>query len=277
METPSAAGRYRIERLLGTGGFASVWLGHDPDLDAPVAIKILGEHWTMHMDVRERFVQEARLLRRADSHRLVQVFDIGELPGERPYFVMTYADRGTLEERLAAADAPADGPPDALPDAPADALTDALVLAGEIIRGAQDLHDLGIVHRDLKPSNVLLRTAPGGTGERVVLADLGIARSGDHLSSLTLPAGSPGYMSPEQTQVDGAPDHRADVYGLGALTYRLLTGEPPGTPARPPGDVRPRIPPDVDAAVMRALDPDRERRWQSAAEFGAALEAAAPP
>ncbi|MBE1535639.1 protein kinase domain-containing protein [Actinomadura algeriensis] len=265
MSTPSAAGRYRIGRLLGTGGFASVWLGHDPDLDSPVAVKILAEHWTLHADVRERFVQEARLLRRADSHRLVQVFDIGELPGGRPYFVMTYADRGTLEERLAA------GPP-----AGTDALADALALAGEIIRGAQDLHDLGIVHRDLKPSNVLLRAAPGGADERVMIADLGIARTGDRLSSLTLPAGSPGYMSPEQTQVDGAPDHRADVYGLGALTYHLLTGEPPGTPARPPGDVRPGVPPEVDAAVLRALAPDRERRWQTAAEFGAALEGAAP-
>ncbi|WP_051300537.1 protein kinase domain-containing protein [Actinomadura rifamycini] len=268
MSTPSAAGRYRIDRLLGTGGFASVWLGHDPDLDAPVAIKILGEHWTLHADVRERFVQEARLLRRADSHRLVQVFDIGELPGGRPYFVMTYADRGTLEERLAADPS---GGPSAGPDAGPGALADALALAREIARGAQDLHDLGIVHRDLKPSNVLLRTAPGG-GERVMIADLGIARTGDHLSSLTLPAGSPGYMAPEQTQVDGAPDHRADVYGLGALAYHLLTGEPPGAPVRPPGEVRPGIPPEVDAAVLRALEPDRERRWPTAAAFGAALE-----
>ncbi|MFD0903254.1 serine/threonine-protein kinase, partial [Actinomadura sediminis] len=265
MSTPSAAGRYRIDRLLGTGGFASVWLGHDPDLDSPVAIKILGEHWTLHADVRERFVQEARLLRRADSHRLVQVFDIGELPDGRPYFVMTYADLGTLEERLAA------GPP-----AGPGALADALALVREIARGAQDLHDLGVVHRDLKPSNVLLRTAPGG-GERVMIADLGIARTGDRLSSLTLPAGSPGYMAPEQTQVDGAPDHRADVYGLGALAHHLLTGEPPGTPARPPGDVRPGVPPEVDAAVLRALDPDRERRWRTAADFGAALEGRASP
>ncbi|WP_433478809.1 protein kinase domain-containing protein [Spirillospora sp. CA-142024] len=259
MEHPTAAGRYRIDRLLGSGGFASVWLGHDPELDSPVAIKILGEHWTLRTDVRDRFVQEARLLRRADSHRLVQVFDIGELPDGQPYFVMTYADRGTLAERLA--DGPL--PPD-----------EALRTAREISRGVQELHDLGVVHRDLKPSNVLLRSASGG-GERIMISDLGIARTEDHLSSLTLPAGSPGYMAPEQTQVDGAPDRRADIYGLGALTYHLLTGEPPATPARSPGETRPAIPPAVNTVVLRALEPDRERRWASAAEFGEALARAA--
>ncbi|TYK42780.1 serine/threonine-protein kinase [Actinomadura decatromicini] len=255
MDKPSAAGRYRIDRLLGTGGFASVWLGHDPELDSPVAIKILGEHWTLRTDVRERFVREARLLRRADSHRVVQVFDIGELPDGRPYFVMSYADRGTLAERLA------DGP---LP------LNEAVRTAREIILGVAELHELGVVHRDLKPSNVLLRSATGG-GERLMISDLGIARTEDHLSSLTLPAGSPGYMSPEQTQVDGAPDRRSDVYGLGALTYHLLTGKPPASPARPPSELRPGVPARVDAAVLRALEPDREKRWQSAAAFEAAL------
>ncbi|MEU8125128.1 serine/threonine-protein kinase [Spirillospora sp. NPDC049024] len=259
METPTAAGRYRIDTHLGSGGFASVWLGHDPDLDSPVAIKILAGHWTLRTDVRERFVQEARLLRLADSHRLVQVFDIGELPDGRPYFVMTYADRGTLAERLAGGPLPA---------------AEALRTAQEIIRGVQELHDLGIVHRDLKPSNVLLRSAPGG-GERIMIADLGIARTGEHLSRLTLPAGSPGYMAPEQTHVDGAPDRRADVYGLGALTHHLLTGEPPAVPPRPPAETRASVPSSVDAAVLRALEPDREKRWASAAEFGEALARAA--
>ncbi|MBT2214194.1 serine/threonine-protein kinase [Actinomadura sp. NEAU-AAG7] len=266
METPRAAGRHTIVRLLGSGGFATVWLGHDPELDAPVAVKILGEHWTHRADVRERFVREARLLRRADSPRLVQVFDIGELPDGRPYFVMTYADRGTLEDRLAGGPLP---------------LNEALRIAREIILGVGELHGLGVVHRDLKPSNVLLRAAPGdagasggeggGEGERVLIADLGIARTDDRLSSLTLPAGSPGYMAPEQAQIDGAPDRRADVYGLGALTYHLLTGEPPRTPPVPPSGLNPAVPPRVDAAVLRALEPDRERRWPSAEEFGAAL------
>ncbi|GAA2412616.1 hypothetical protein GCM10010191_22680 [Actinomadura vinacea] len=255
MGTPSSAGRYRIERLLGSGGFAAVWLGHDEELNARVAVKILADHWTLREDVRERFVQEARLLRQVDSHRLVQVFDIGELDDGRPYFVMTYADRGNMEERLTAGGLP---------------LNEALRTAREIAEGVQALHERGIVHRDLKPSNVLLRSTPDG--DRTMLSDLGIARTGDRLSSLTLPAGSPGYMAPEQTQIDGAPDQRSDVYGLGALTYHLLTGEPPGEARRPPSALQPAIPPTVDAIVLRALEPEREARWPSAAAFGAALD-----
>ncbi|MQY02046.1 serine/threonine-protein kinase [Actinomadura macrotermitis] len=255
METPSAAGRYRIDRLLGSGAFATVWLGHDEELASPVAIKILAEHWAQHTDVRERFVQEARLLRRVDSHRLVQVFDIGELADGRPYFVMTYADQGTLEDLLAIAPLPPN---------------EALRLAQEVCRGLQELHGQGIVHRDLKPSNVLIRTVAADE-ERVMISDLGIARSGDRLSSLTLPAGSPGYMAPEQAMIDGAPDHRADIYGLGALTYHLLTGEPPGETRRPPSLLQPAVTPPIDAVVLRALEPDRDRRWPTAAAFGQAL------
>ncbi|MFI6522075.1 serine/threonine-protein kinase [Spirillospora sp. NPDC050679] len=258
METPRTAGRYRIDRLLGSGAFATVWLGRDEELDSPVAVKILAEHWARHAEVRERFVREAQLLRRVDSHRLVQVFDIGELPDGRPYFVMTHADRGTLEDLLAA------GPPP---------LNRALGLAREVARGLRELHGRGIVHRDLKPSNVLVRSGGGNVDgdDRIMISDLGVARSGDRLSSLTLPAGSPGYMAPEQALIDGAPDHRADVYGLGALTYHLLTGRPPGEDPRPPSEEQPAVPPAVDAAVLRALEPDRERRWASAAAFEQAL------
>ncbi|MFC4908443.1 serine/threonine-protein kinase [Actinomadura gamaensis] len=255
METPPSAGRYRIDRLLGSGAFAVVWLGHDAELNSPVAIKILAEHWARRDDVRERFVQEARLLRRVDSHRLVQVFDIGTLPDGRPYFVMTYADRGTVEDRLAAGPLP---------------VSEALRLAREVARGLADLHAEGVVHRDLKPSNVLLRSGAGGD-ERVMISDLGIARTGDRLSSLTLPAGSPGYMAPEQAVIDGAPDHRSDVYGLGALTYHLLTGEPPRENPPPPSALRPGVPPVVDAVVLRALAEDRDRRWPGALEFERAL------
>ncbi|WP_051468727.1 serine/threonine-protein kinase [Actinomadura oligospora] len=255
METPPSAGRYRIDRLLGSGAFAVVYLGHDAELNAPVAIKVLAEHWARREDVRERFVQEARLLRRVDSHRLVQVFDIGALPDGRPYFVMTYADRGTVEDRLAAGPLP---------------VGEALRLAREVARALADLHEAGIVHRDVKPSNVLLHSG-AGRDERVMISDLGIARTGDRLSSLTLPAGSPGYMAPEQAVIDGAPDHRADVFGLGALTYHLLTGEPPREDPPSPGSLRPGVPPSVDAVVLRALSPDRNRRWASAVEFEEAL------
>lgn len=257
MTAPSHAGRHRIEQLIGVGGFASVYLARDEKLRSSVAVKILADHWARQADVRNRFIQEARLLRRADSHLLVQVFDIGDLDDGRPYFVMTYADRGTLEDRLA-------GPP--LP------LAETLALMGEICQGVAVLHSIGVVHRDLKPSNVLFCSRPEG-GERVMVADLGIARSADHLSGLTLPAGSPGYQAPEQLYFDGAPDARADVHGLGALTYHLLTGRVPAKPGDrvPPSALRPEVTEAVDAAVMRALEPEREGRWEDATAYAAAL------
>jgi serine/threonine protein kinase len=257
MTAPSHAGRYRIEQLIGVGGFASVHLAHDDELRSPVAVKILAENWARQTDVRERFLQEARLLRRADSHLLVQVFDIGELDDGRPYFVMTYADRGTLEERLAGR---------------LFTIDETLGLMRDICQGVAVLHSIGVVHRDLKPSNVLFCSRPEG-GERVMVADLGIARSTAHLSGLTLPAGSPGYQAPEQLYFDGAPDARADVHGLGALTYHMLTGQVPAKPEQrvPPSALRPEVPEVIDAAVMRALDLDREARWNDAAAYAAAL------
>ncbi|GAA2213608.1 hypothetical protein GCM10009850_090710 [Nonomuraea monospora] len=262
MTAPSHAGRYRIEQLIGVGGFASVYLARDEELHSWVAVKILADNWSRQADVRERFLQEARLLRRADSHLLVQVFDLGELDDGRPYFVMTYADRGTLLDRLR-------GTPMSV--------AEALGLVGEICQGVAVLHSIGVVHRDLKPSNVLFCSRPEG-GERVMVADLGIARFTDHLSGMTLPAGSPGYQAPEQLYFDGAPDARADVHGLGALTYHLLTGEVPGKPEQrvPPSALRGGVPEAVDVAVMRALDPDRERRWEDAAAYAAALTSPTP-
>ncbi|MBB5076182.1 hypothetical protein HNR40_001646 [Nonomuraea endophytica] len=227
-----------------------------------VAIKVLAENWSVEPAVRERFVKEARLLRQADSPHIVQVHDIGELPDGRPYFVMTYADMGTLAGRLA------DGP---LP------VPETLRLLGEIAGGVGELHQLGIVHRDLKPSNVLFRTATGG-GERAMVADLGVARALADATSHTIAAGTPGYMAPEQMRLDGAPDERADVHGLGALAYHLLTGQVPGSGAvrLAPHRLRPEVPERISAAVMKAIDPDPDRRWPSVADFDAALRGTEP-
>ncbi|WP_181809591.1 protein kinase, partial [Streptomyces shenzhenensis] len=98
MQPLERIGRYRLEQRLGTGAFGTVWLAHDDQLDAPVAVKVLADNWSHRLDVHDRFLSEARLLRRADSKRVVQVYDIGELPDGRPYFVMEYADAGTLAD-----------------------------------------------------------------------------------------------------------------------------------------------------------------------------------
>ncbi|MEV0403419.1 protein kinase [Actinoallomurus sp. NPDC050550] len=255
---PSAVGRYRIDRVLGSGAFASVWLARDELLDAPVAVKVLAGGLIDDLDVRSRFLEEAKILRRADSERLVRVHDIGELEDGRPYFVMSYADRGTLADRMRERRI---------------SVSEALRLAIEISHGVEVINRLGVIHRDLKPSNVLFQSTTDG-GERLLIADLGLAKALAHASgAFTMPVGTPGYMSPEQARFGGGLDVRADVYGLGALTYHLLTGDPPG-PApvdAPPSAARPGLPPAVDEIVMRALEGDRERRWPSAEAFAAAL------
>jgi len=210
VSVPDRIGRYRVERRLGCGGFATVWLAEDEALESFVAVKVLADNWAHQLDLRARFTEEARILRRADSHRLIRVFDLGELPDGRPYLVMTYADGGTLAERLSA------GPLD---------VDVALRHAADIARGAAVLHGLGVIHRDLKPSNVLFGTDSGGR-ERVLVADLGLAKAVAHASGFTVIAGSPEYMAPEQTRPGGGIDIRADVYALGALAYHMLTGRP---------------------------------------------------
>ncbi|MEU1406577.1 serine/threonine-protein kinase [Streptomyces sp. NPDC005728] len=258
MHSLERIGRYRLERRLGSGAFATVWLAHDDELDAPVAVKVLAENWAHRLDVRERFLSEARLLRRAGSSRVVQVYDIGELPDGRPYFVMEYADGGTLADLLAAGPLP---------------VPQALTLTSLAARSAAALHEAGIVHRDIKPTNVLLHTAPDGA-RRLLLADLGLAKSLAQASVLTLAAGSAGYQPPEQAEPGAGIDARADVYSLGAVGYELVTGTVPGPPGKvvPPGRLRPDLDEDVQRALLRALEPDRERRWPGALAFADELD-----
>ncbi|MBW8793679.1 MAG: serine/threonine protein kinase [Streptomyces sp.] len=258
MQPLERIGRYRLERRLGTGAFGTVWLAHDDQLDAPVAVKVLADNWSHRLDIHDRFLSEARLLRRADSKRVVQVYDIGELPDGRPYFVMEYADAGTLADLLGGGPLP---------------IPDALRLTALAARGAADLHGAGIVHRDIKPTNVLLRTAQDGT-RRVLLADLGLAKSLAQASGLTLAAGSAGYQPPEQAEPGEGIDARADVYALGAVGYELVTGTVPAAPGRVvrPERLRPDLGEDVQRALMRALEPDRQRRWPSAQAFADELD-----
>ncbi|ACY96388.1 serine/threonine-protein kinase [Thermomonospora curvata] len=260
MSIPSSVGRYRIDRVLGSGAFASVWLGHDDALAVPVAIKVLSGSLLDDLDVRNRFLEEARILRRADSERLVRVHDIGELPDGRPYFVMSYADRGTLADRMRGGLLP---------------VPTALAFAEEIARGVQVINQLGVIHRDLKPSNVLFQSTPDG-GEKLLIADLGLAKAIAHASgAFTLPVGTPGYMSPEQARFGGGLDVRADVYGLGALTYHMLTGKAPGpAPVKTrPSELRAELTPEFDRVILRAMEVDREKRWPTAEAFAQALVA----
>jgi serine/threonine protein kinase len=259
MSDPVLFGRYRVDRRIGSGAFATVWLAHDDLLDSPVAVKVLAENWTDRLDIRTRFSEEARILRRADSDHVVRVHDIGELPDGRPYFVMTYADAGTLADRL-------HGP---LPEA------EVVRLALGVADGLAVLHRLGVVHRDVKPSNVLFH------GDRVLIADLGLARAIAHASGFTLAAGTPGYMAPEQAVMGGSVDSRADVYGLGALIMHMVSGKVP----RLVSDERSAefALEDVDSisgplgdVVRKALSPKPADRYANAGDMAAALRRIRP-
>ncbi|GAB2614444.1 serine/threonine protein kinase [Paractinoplanes abujensis] len=251
---PSKIGRYDVERRLGAGAFATVWLAADEALDSWVAIKVLADNWAHHPDVRGRFEQEAQVLRRADSERLVRVLDIGDLPDGRPYLVMTYADGGTLAERLEAGPLP---------------VAEAVSITLEIARAVAVLHDSGVLHRDLKPSNVLFHTVRGE--QRVLVADLGLAKEIAQASGFTVMAGTPGYMAPEQQLPGGGLDVRADVHAIGAMLFQMLTGRMPGSKPRT------GVPARLDRVVQRALATDPGKRWPTAASLAAALEQAAVP
>src|SRR4051794_8034111 len=146
---PARLGRYAVRRRIGSGGFATVWLAYDEQLDSPVAIKVLADNWTEDHQIRQRFLEEGRYLRKVESPHVVSVYDAGELDDGRPYLVMSYADQGTLADRLEV-----------------EGLTSAQAL--EVVRqvgaGLQALHDRDILHRDVKPANVLFRSVDGAEG-----------------------------------------------------------------------------------------------------------------
>jgi hypothetical protein len=271
---PARLGRYAVRRRIGSGGFATVWLAYDEQLDSPVAIKVLAENWTEDHQIRQRFLEEGRYLRKVESPHVVSVYDAGELDDGRPYLVMPYADQGTLADRLEVS-----------------GLTTAQAM--EVVRqvgaGLQALHDRDILHRDVKPANVLFRSVEGADGEtvRAMVGDLGLGKALDMSSRLTMVAGTPTYVAPEQAAAE-SPDARADQYSLAALAYFLLTGRPPFahgslSDAMHPGELPPAstgerpFPPAVDEVLRRGLARAREDRYPSVTEFVTALDAALGP
>ncbi len=273
MPLPTRIGRYAVRRRIGSGGFATVWLGYDDQLDSPVAIKVLADNWSDDHHVKQRFVDEGRFLRKVESAHVVPVYDAGELDDGRPYLVMAYADQGTLADRLESGGLPRD---------------EALEVVRQVGLGLAALHQLNVLHRDIKPANVLFRTVDGSGDPPVVRAmvgDLGLGKSVDMSSRLTMIAGTPTFVAPEQAQGERL-DARADQYSLAALAYLLLTGRPPRehkslASAANPGEPDPMstpewpIPAEVEAVVRRALAADREDRWPDVLAFTTALTRAA--
>jgi eukaryotic-like serine/threonine-protein kinase len=261
-------GRYRLVRRLGAGSFATVWLGHDDDLDVPVAVKVLADNWASNHDVRNRFLVEARLMRRIHDRRLVQVHDIGTLDDGRPYFVMDYIDGGSMNDLRSQRIHP----------------VQALRLCAGACRALDVLHAHDIIHRDVTPGNLLLsRTGDGDP--QVLIADLGVAKSMLDAIGGTMTAGTPSYMAPEQPMGVTPLDRRVDIYSLAAVTYAMLTGHPPflvrsiadilaRDPSQPPEPIAERLgaPSTLDGVMISGLAADRNRRPPTALLLAEGLE-----
>jgi TolB-like protein/Flp pilus assembly protein TadD len=265
------AGRYTIERELGRGGMATVFLAHDLRHDRPVALKV------MHPDLAhalgpERFLREIRLAARLQHPHVLSVLDSGEDAGHL-WFTMPYVRGDTLRDRLRRER-----------QLPVD---DALRVTREAALALQHAHEEGVIHRDIKPDNILL-TRDGST----LVADFGIARAlvaGEEapLTQTGMAVGTPAYMSPEQASGERGLDARTDVYSLAAVLYELLAGEPPYTgptaqvitakrlsdPVPSVRRIRTSVPEHVDRALQRALSPAAADRFGSASAFARALEA----
>jgi hypothetical protein len=255
-------GRYEVLRVLGSGGFATVWLARDPDLVADVALKVLADNWARDPDMTERFLEEARLLRRCDDDRVVRVHTIERLEDGRPYFVMDYAEGGTLADRIVAR----------MDAGQRFGVREAVELSLQLAGCLTAVHAAGIVHRDVKPSNVLFRSG------RMILGDLGLARRAVAPSAPTITGGTPAYAAPEQLDPARAAtvDARADLYAAAAVLYELLAGVPPPAGAAPAvAQARRDVPPGLAEVVRHGLAPSAADRFASAGDWSAALSAAA--
>lgn len=266
-----AAGRYRVERTLGQGGMAAVYLAHDSELDRPVAIKVLAEHLSSDEAFRQRFVREARMAAGLSHPNIVHVYDQGDEDG-RPFIVMECVDGHTLGEELKRTGAL---PPARVVD-----------LALQICGGLEHAHASGLVHRDIKPGNLLL--SENGT---VKIADFGIARAAQatKLTQIGSILGTAAYLAPEQAA--GEPvTAAADIYSLGCVLFELLTARTPYVfeslpelvvkqreePITPIRELRPDVPPELEAAVMHCLARRPEYRPASVAELARELAAGSP-
>ncbi len=265
--------RYVIDRELGRGGMATVYVALDRRHDRQVAIKVLRPEVAAVIGA-ERFLREIGIAARLTHPHVLPLLDSGQAAGSL-YYVMPYVRGESLRQRLAREKR--------LP------LKDALRIARELGAGLDYAHREGFVHRDVKPENVLL--ADG----HAVIADFGIARAicragGEHTTEVGLAIGTPEYMSPEQAAGDRELDGRCDVYSLACVVYEMLAGEPPfsGASARaviakhlsePPPPLRarrPDAPAAVERALARALAKDPADRFPTVADFTAALEETRP-
>ena len=266
-------GRYSIVREIGTGGMATVYLAEDVRHRRKVAIKVLHPELTAVLGP-ERFLNEIELTANLQHPHILPLFDSGAADSLL-FYVMPFVEGETLRRKLMREQQ--------LP------IAEAVRIASEIADALEYAHKHGVVHRDIKPENVLLHEG------RPLVADFGIALAvqhagGERMTQTGMSLGTPQYMAPEQAMGDKAVDHRADIYALGAVTYEMLTGEPPFTGPNAQAVVakilttdpsslvakRRSVPPHVNGAVLTALEKMPADRFASAAQFAEAIAGRGP-
>jgi serine/threonine-protein kinase len=268
------AGRYTLERELGAGGMATVYLAHDLRHDRKVALKLLREDLSASLG-KERFLREIKVAAALQHPHILPLYDSGAADNLL-YYVMPYVDGPSLRDKLAK-----EGE---LP------IAEAARILRDVADALTEAHRHGVVHRDLKPENVMLR------GRHALVMDFGVAKAlseatgRQSLTTVGVALGTPTYMAPEQAVADPHVDHRADIYAFGVVAYELLAGRPPFTGATPqqvlaahvtaapePVTAYRAVPPPLAALVMRCLEKRPADRWQSAEELVPQLEALMTP
>jgi serine/threonine-protein kinase len=269
------ADRYRIERELGSGGMATVYLAEDLKHRRQVAVKVLRPELAAALGP-DRFLREIRIAANLHHPHILPLYDSGEADGFL-YYVMPYEEGQSLRDKLAR-----EGE---LP------IAEAVRIPRDVVDALAHAHEQGVVHRDIKPDNVML------SGRHALVTDFGVAKAvseatgRDKLTTAGVALGTPAYMAPEQATADEHIDHRADIYAVGALAYELLAGRPPflgTTPqmilsahvtehAEPVAKYRDTVPAALDQLVMKCLEKKAADRWQSAEELIPQLEALTTP
>lgn len=273
------AGRYQLNKLIGSGGMADVYVAHDAVLGRKVAVKVLNEELAANKKFSQRFKQEAKSASSMDHPNIVKVLDAGEtsetdavgVKHTYAYLVMEYVDGLELSKLVARG-------PLKVPE--------AIRVTKELLSAVEFAHNKGIIHRDIKPDNIMLTRAG-----KVKVLDFGIARAAsetfDDIATTTSILGTAAYFSPEQAQGQKV-DIRTDLYAVGIVLFEMLTGKVPFTGdtavavahqhihAHPPApsSLNPKVSLALDQVVFTALAKDKADRFQTTAEFGRELRAA---
>ncbi len=262
------ADHYAIERELGEGGMAIVYLAQDIKHDRHVAIKVLRPELSVSLGA-DRFLREIKIAAKLTHPHILPLYDSGEAAGLL-YYVMPFVEGESLR--------------DLLDREQQLSLEDAVRIAREVAGALGQAHSYGVIHRDIKPENIML------SGGHAVVADFGIARAlsaagGDNLTQTGMAVGTPAYMSPEQAAGDPSVDGRSDVYALGCVLYEMLVGQAPFTgpnaqaimarhtmdSVTPPSIMRQSVPEELEDVILRSMEKAPADRFRTATDFAEAL------